>query len=256
MKTIISIIPVLLVVFMTGCAHTSPTVSAPQTGAGLPSEARASVDQQVVERGLTFRVNATGPVDATSLTNQVRTQAAASLNQRGYRVGEDQADLLVNLDVSQEHMDDFGNFSVLKGTVNASVLRSIDSKVVAAETVDALGDRSLTQSDASSSLARNLAAATGKWLAESANPQAIGLAANDITVRIPRQWGVFQRRADTYTNLFIREVGRLDGVSSVILTDFSEDQRSLTFRVVYLPDFFPQGILFAITRISDLNLRP
>ncbi|HRU07504.1 MAG TPA: hypothetical protein P5137_17210, partial [Candidatus Brocadiia bacterium] len=89
-----------------------------------------------------------------------------------------------------------------------------------------------------------------------------GLAVQDVTIRRP--WLVgrdpntvwIHDRDPEYAQRFIAAVRQIRGVVYCAMVAHDYDQRALTFRVVYLADALPEGLLNRLANMKDLKIKP
>ena len=184
------------------------------------------------------------------LSEQVAAEAGGVLNAQGFRVARSDPDLAIHIRTGAEEFDRSGNYYRYKGIANTSITRIYDRRTVAARTFEIDGTRTLGQDRALRVLGNELADHTADWIRENATSTAIGLAASDVTVTLA--WD--QRyQISEYAAMFVRTVGALDGIANVIATHQDTDARQITFRIVYFPDEFPEGLVNHLAEIWELR---
>ena len=95
-----------------------------------------------------------------------------------------------------------------------------------------------------------------------AQPEQSGLAVMDVTINRP--W-LADRDADTlgindrdpqYTQRFIAAAKRLRGVVYCALVGHDYKTRSLTFRLVYLAEAMPEGVVNRLATLEEIKIKP
>jgi hypothetical protein len=240
----------LLALAFTGCGSTNVSVapdSAPVSGPmGASGQTIISRASQLQIGVATFAPNATDQ----SLASQVEKQVEGRLNQLGLQLMPGGGDLSVDISVKTDIFDKSGNYYRIEGTTDTQVRRNLDRSIVDSRSINVRGERKLGESAARDTLAMELSRETANWVAGLLSDQSLHLSANDITIRLS-----MGKDSAEYSRLFIREVEKLDGVASVMLTGQDFESRQLTFRVVYFQRKIPQGILHRIALVEELDIR-
>ena len=243
----------LLALVFTGCASISvpPPVPAPPIGPGSGSGSGGGHAAVSRASQLQIAVDAYAPDAADEpLASAIEKQIEGRLNQQGLQVTPEGGDLSVGITVSSEIFDKSGNYLVMEGAADTSVHRNYDRSTVASKQIKVRASRQLGATAARDALVSELSRETAAWVAGSLDDRSLQLSANDVTVTVP----IFRNAAD-YSRKFIREVGQVDGVASVILVQEDSQRKKLTFRVTYFKNKIPAGILHRIARIDDLRIR-
>lgn len=241
---------------LTACR--SVTTTTPGTPAAPPSPpptaARTVPDTMAAEasaeavRHFNFVVNASGHGPTDAIRQAVEGRLAAA----GYKMNNEAPDILVQLDVRASEFDRSGNYLRYEGTVEAGVNRTWDNKRLGYDTISVRGKRGLGQDEAMRNLTAELAAATATRVMNFARPEQSGLAVMDVTIRRP--W--LTTRDFEYAQRLIRAIKAQRGVIYCAMVAHDYDAKLLTFRVVYLADAMPEGILNRLASIKDLRIKP
>ncbi|HNR72300.1 MAG TPA: hypothetical protein P5233_17975 [Candidatus Paceibacterota bacterium] len=249
-----------------GCRSTSGTV--PPTPPGPltppPTSGRPGPDNMAAEasaeavRHFNFVVTAagTGPVEP------VRQAVEGRLAQSGYKLNAEAPDIQVQLAVRAAEFDRAGGYLRYEGTTEVGVNRVWDNKRLGYDSVSVRGRRGLGADEAMRNLAAELANGTAARVMAYARPEQSGLAVQDVTIRRP--WLVgrdpntvwIHDRDPEYAQRFIAAVRQIRGVVYCAMVAHDYDQRALTFRVVYLADALPEGLLNRLANMKDLKIKP
>lgn len=184
------------------------------------------------------------------LAGSVETQVQGKLNQQGLQVTPQGGDLSVGITVSSALFDQSGNYYRWEGTADTSIRRNVDLSTVESKLINVRASRKLGEAAARDVLVAELSRETADWVAGNMGDKSLQLSANDIQIKVP-----FYKNAASYTKTFIREVRQVPGVANVMLVQQDSAQKLLTFRVVYFQNKIPEGILYRIARIDELNIR-
>jgi hypothetical protein len=198
----------------------------------------------------------TGPADAVRKAVEGRLAAA------GYKMNADAPDIRVQLAVGSSEFDRAGNYIRYQGTVEAGVHRTWDNKRLGFDTFSVRGKRGLGADEAMGNLTAELADGTAARVMDFARPEQSGLAVMDVTIKRPWLVGrdpstlwVYDRDPE-YAQRFIAAVKRIRGVVYCAMVAHDYDQRALTFRLVYLADAMPEGVLNRLATLDDLKIKP
>ena len=161
-------------------------------------------------------------------------------------------DITVKLKVRSSEFDRAGNYVRYEGTVEAGVNRNWDQKRLGFETFSARGKRGLGEDESLRNLTAQLAEPATAFVQRAARPEQTGLAVLDVTIRHPRL-SMFNPE---YAGKFIQTVKGQRGVIYCALVANDYGNRTLTFRVVYLADAMPEGLLNRLGTQSELNIKP
>ena len=229
----------LALIAFSGCATTpsietrspSPVGSSAPLGADelIPASTAGRLDISIV----TQTVGDMPQDTASVLTNQV----AGALNQERFNVTRGSADLTIQLNVQSELFDQSGNYFVYRGVTIGNITRNHDGSTVASQTLQTRGTRALGANVAQQNLVGAISNDVASWVGQSLTVDNIGIAANDLVVRVPRT-----RTTSVFASEFITQALSIDGVSSCVLIERDDANRQLTFRVVYFPRKIPEGI--------------
>lgn len=237
------------VLFTAAC--TTPTVVGPADPDRTGDPAGAEVftpSSAAAQLNLDLRARSRGDTP-DSVVSEVRNEVAGALAADRFHVTSNNPDLVIDLAVETELLDRSGNYYVYQGVSDSRVLRRGDSEVIASRIVETRGDRRLGEAQALRTLGTGLGRETGDWLREALTVDAVGIAANDIEIIVPRT-----TRFTDYGRLFVEEARNTPGIVSCVLIDQDRSRRALTFRVVYFPREIPEGVLNRLAANPRLNL--
>lgn len=242
---------VVFALVQSGCivaSRNTGTVSAP-TPIAEPVEAEATISQAKL---LNVRVEgAGGSGGAGNIAGDLKRAVAGALATKGFAVDADHSDISVALAAETSVFDQSGNYYRYDGKVVARVERTMDRRLLGEQTFEGRGERKLGSAGALSALSSSLSGKVVDWVAETIAPAQAGLAANNITVT--------RKHAKTddaeYARIFATKAGALKGVVSCTLASQDTGAHSMVFRVVYLKDAFPAGILNHVAGIPELELK-
>lgn len=250
---------------LTGCSSvssnpatpTAPLTPPPVSGRQVPDSMAAEASAEAV-RHFNFLItpSGSGPVEAVRQAVEGRLAAA------GYKLNADAPDIHVQLAVRSSQFDQAGEYLRYAGTVEAGVNRTWDSKRLGFESVSVRGKRGLGADEAMRNLTGELSDGAANLVMKFARPEQSGLAAMDVTIKRP--WLVdrdpatlwINDRDPQYTQRFIAAAKKLRGVVYCALVAQDYKTRTLTFRVVYLADAMPEGVLNRLATMDDLKIKP
>jgi hypothetical protein len=106
--------------------------------------------------------------------------------------------------------------------------------------------------EATRNLTAQLAEETCAFVMQAARPEQSGMAAQDVT--LSRPW--LTASDPEYAQRFIAEIRKQRGVIYCAMVAHDYDSRILTFRVVYLADSMPEGILNRLATLPGLRIKP
>jgi len=187
-----------------------------------------------------------GPAEA------IRQAVEGRLADDGYKLTPDVPDIKIRLAVRSTEFDRAGEYIRYEGTVEAGVNRVWDDKRLGFESISARGKRGLGADEAMRNLTADLAERTAAFLMKSARPEQSGLAALDVTIRRP--W--LTTRDPEYAQRFIQALKRQRGVVYCAMVAEDYANRAMVFRVVYLADAMPEGLLNRLAAMNDLPIKP
>jgi hypothetical protein len=250
----------------TGCRSTSgttpetprtPQTPPPTSGRPVPDTMAAEASAEAV-RHFNFIVTASGANPAEAIRQAVEGRLA----ENGYKMNADAPDIKVQLAVRSSEFDRAGSYLRYEGTVEAGVNRTWDNKRLGFDSASARGKRGLGADEAMRQLTAELSDACANLVMKFARPEQSGLAALDVTIRRPWLVGrdpntlwVYDRDPE-YAQRFIAAVKQIRGVVYCAMVAHDYDKRALTFRVVYLADALPEGLLNRLVNLKDLKINP
>jgi hypothetical protein len=141
---------------------------------------------------------------------------------------------------------------VYDGEVAAKVTRAYDESLLGQQTLQARGERLLGKDKALRSAGGKLADATTAWLKDMVSPASTGLTGVKLTVS--RAWRPGSDEA--YARRLIDRVSAINGVVACRQISHDYEARKMVFRVSYIQDLLPEGILNRLVNDADLNLKP
>ena len=239
----------------TGCTNTgrnsstivTPVTPPPISGRPIPDSMAAEASAEAVSH---FNIQVTasggGPAEA------IRQVVEGRLADNGYKLNADVPDIKIRLGVRSTEFDRAGNYIRYEGTVEAGVNRVWDDKRLGFESISARGKRGLGADEATRNLTADLAERTAAFLMKSARPEQSGLAAMDVTVRRP--W--LSTRDPEYAQRLIQAVKAQRGVVYCAMVAHDYETKVLTFRIVYLAEAMPEGVLNRLASMKDLAIKP
>lgn len=173
--------------------------------------------------------------------------------ERDLDISDPQApDIEVRLRVRTSEFDSAGNYLRCEGTVEASVDRTWDQKRLGFKPLSVRGKRGLGADEAMRNLTAQLTEETCAFVVQAARPEQSGLAVMDVTIKRP--W--LTARDPEYAQRFIGAVRSQRGVIYCAMVAHDYETRVLTFRVVYLADAMPEGVLNRLATMKNLGIKP
>lgn len=192
--------------------------------------------------------------DSDITTGRVQDMVEDALVDSGYRVDRNQSQVLVDMDVETELWDQTGPYYLYKGACSASANRTYDDKLLGKRRFSARGKRVQDKEDAIVSLAEKLGAKTSDWVVKTSAPGKVGVTAADLVIE--HSWFNFFKKRPEYVNKFIKYVEQVDGVISCRLAKEDHETKRRVFRIVYVEDKIPEGLLNRIASIEELDIKP
>jgi hypothetical protein len=242
-------------VMLAGCTYiytTPPTPQTPQSpppvsGRVIPDTMAAEASAEAV-RHFNVVVTASGG----GVADQVRQAVEGRLAAGGYKINNEAPDITVSLAVRSSEFDRTGNYIRYEGTAEVGINRTWDNKRLGFENPSVRAKRGLGEDEASRNLAAELSAATADFVIRSARPEQSGLAAVDVTIHRP--W--LTSPDPGYAQRFISAVKQQSGVIYCAMVAHDYDTRTMVFRIVYLADAMPEGLLNRLATMPDLPIKP
>lgn len=245
---------VALGVCLAGC-HTVIRPPAGGDGATTATEGFNTPAELVQQLNFGIRTSPETP-EAKALAERIERQVAGRLIADGQTLKPAAADLLLDLTVRQSLFDQSGEFILLEGGVDGTLKRLYDGKLLAHDRIEAKGKRELGADKAVASLAEALAPKLDAWIKNACAPERIPMAACVIDVR--RSWMTTftpgSKLNAEYAERFVKAVSGMPGVLRCELVGEEPNERLMRFRILYLKDQYPQGLLNAIL-VANENLR-
>lgn len=191
-------------------------------------------------------VSGTGPAEA------IRQAVEGRLANDGYKLTPEAPDIKVRLAVRSTEFDRAGEYIRYEGTVEASINRVWDDKRLGFDSLSTRGKRGLGADEATRNLTADLADRTSAFVIKSARPEQTGLAALDVTIRRP--W--LTTNDPEYAQRFIHAVKRQRGIIYCAMVADDYANRAMVFRVVYLADAMPEGLMNRLATMDGLHIKP
>ena len=227
----------------TATAATPPPVS----GQPIPDSMAAEASSEAVSH-LNVVVTVAGGGVAEAVRQAVEGQLAAA----GYKLNAEAPDITVSLAVHSSEFDRTGDYIRYEGKVDLGINRNWDNKRLGFASPSVRAKRGLGEDEAARNLTAELATAAAKVVTSIVQPAQAGLAAMDVTIK--RDW--LTARDPEYAQRFISAVKEQRGVIYCALVAHDYDTKVLTFRIVYLADALPEGLLNRLASLRDLQLKP
>ena len=240
---------VLSVLFVQGCAS--------------PGAGRATIRPEPLppgERGtagtrsdrLNVALETVGNDEAAKIAaKEIAEETQRSLIQNGFRMDRSAPDISVATQVETDMFDQSGNYYVFDGRAKTRIERVYDSSLIGEETVSARGERKLGKEEAARAVGSKLASDTAAWIGKAASPSVTGLTSAELTVY--RAWGLGSDAQ--YSKDLIDRATSIKGVVSCRQVSHDYKARKMVFRVVYVEDLFPEGVLNRLINDPNLNLK-
>jgi hypothetical protein len=246
----------LFCALLAGCASTAvttpntprtPQPPAPISGRTVPDTMAAEAAVETVKHfNILVKASGNGPVES------IRQSVEGRLVENGDKINSDAPDVTVTLNVRATEFDRSGNYLRYEGTVDTSVVRNWDNKRLGFEPVSARGKRGLGEDEAMRNLTAQLSEASAAFVQRAARPEQSGLAVQDVTIKRP----IMSSGSPEYAQQFISAVRAQRGVIYCAMVAHDYENRVLTFRVVYLADAMPEGLLNRLSTEKSLQLKP
>ena len=182
---------------------------------------------------------------------QLGAMAQSVLMKGGFRIDPSAPDLTVSARAATDLFDKSGNYYVYDGRATMRVTRERDSSLIGEKTVSARGDRKLEKKKALESAGSKLASATRAWLTQQAKPANAGVTSVKLVVERAWRLGSDSR----YARDLIKTVTSIPGVVSCRQVSHDYKGRKMVFRIAYIEDNFPEGILNRLVNEQELNLK-
>lgn len=196
------------------------------------------------------------PADAGArrLSNMLKSAAESRLAARGFDVSPTMPpDYTAAFSVSRREEAKLAEWLVYGGTVDARVTDATTGRLVANTTLRAKGERGLGESKAEDSLGNVLAPMLAEWMIKTVPsrkipvpaPQTPNVAVMMLTLS-PADPTEPQNDVLVAQRRFMDAVGRYPGIVSCRLAKEIPASRAFVFRVEYMPEQFPGGLLNTI----------
>lgn len=242
---------------LTGCHSVMKPKDSGSEATTVSSEGFNTSEELVQQLNICVEASAQS-IEAVPLSSLIERQTLGRLIGKGQVVKPEQADLLVALAVKQTLFDKSGEFIVLEGEVDGSVTRLYDKRRLAYDRLSARGKREMGMDKAVTSLANELSPSINAWIDKSFAAENIPISACVVNVR--RTWmTTFTPGSELnarYAASFVKTVSRMPGVLRCELVEEEPNDRRLSFRIVYLKEKYPFGLLNAVILANkDLRLK-
>lgn len=220
-----------------------------QTAEGVPS---ADEDGRVQQLNININSQASGR-NAEIIARDVNREVEQVLGDRGFRIDVARPDVRVTLKTVAREFDVTGNFYRYEGRIDADAKRVYDQRVLGRETFEMRGDRQLGQEAAIREVSVPLARQTAEWLTGIIHPARSGSASAEVIARFSR----FSRRGaqNEFIEMFVDRLTVEPGIVSCRMIGRDRGPREISFRIVYFPDFFPEGLMTRIANMQELNIK-
>lgn len=201
---------------------------------------------------LNVSVETQGSDEAAKISaKEIAEATQRSLMKNGFRIDRSASDVSVSTQVETDLFDQSGNYYVFDGRAKTRIERAYDSSLIGEETVSARGERKLGKDEAARAVGSKLASETVAWMTKTASPSATGLTSARLTVS--RAWRLGSDAQ--YAKDLIDKATSIKGVLSCTQASHDYKARKMVFRIVYVEDLFPEGILNRLINDPDLNLK-
>lgn len=231
-----------------GCAsvyHVTETPPGPGDVPPPPPEAPATRKPVAIVKATAADAKSGG------LAAAMKASAERNLASRGYDVASKaKPDSVLALTVSRRETAELAEWRVFEGKVGARVTNGATGAIVADTAISAKGERGLGAAKAEENLARALDDQLARWLVKAMPARRVAVPSTPQPARAavmltispadpaekPEDVLVVQRR-------FMEAVGTHPGILSCRLAQEIPTRRAFVFKVEYLPDQFPGGLL-------------
>lgn len=190
--------------------------------------------------------------DAQTVAGNIRTQVEGKLAGAGFTIGGGAPDVRVDLAVTTELFDQSGDFFLFTGTLKTEVLRVTDGKVLGKTESSVRGERKLGRNAALAALREKLQAEAAPWISRTVTPAKAGLASSSLSVHNTGD----KEKDGIYAAMFVDTVKKMKGVVACTLEKHDYEARQALFRMVYVADAFPEGIITRLYATPSLRLQP
>lgn len=234
-----------------GTYHGSPPMhepGGPPTAVAEPGVAQAAASL------LNLRVHMRAATAASDpLVQPVKNAVEGRLAGRRFLISEEATELEVALTVTLEEFDKSGSFVRYNAQADVAVQFPMAAdKLVGKQHLAVEGKRELGAEKALADVTARLGDAVADWVTSVCSEQTLGLSAVQVSIR--KSWLNFDNMAE-YIQAFTYNVGRVPGVARCALVTRDYENRLATFRIVYYPRFFPEGLMNRLESDPALNMR-
>lgn len=239
---------------MSGCMLSRHGVGGGEPGTPTPVETAQvlSAESSLSQLDVALAIKA-GTDDAGRVAKELDREIRAMLDEKRMRVVDSAGDLSVACAVNVEPFDESGNFFVFDVDVETAAA-VVGQRGLGRDKFSARGKRTLGRRKAVEAAAKPVAADVAGWVKQTLVPEKIGLVAQDL--RVDGDWTMHKLKLDDYARDFVRQVNRLDGVLDCRVIDQSYAKKNVLFRVVFVRDDFPEGLLNRLMGMETLKLKP
>jgi hypothetical protein len=224
-----------------------PTNSVSAVGRAVPDGIATEASVEAVQH-FNIRVTASD----TGSVESIRQLVEGRLVKDGYKINSNTPDITVQLKLRTSEFDRSGSYIRYEGTVEASIDRTWDQKHLGFEPISVRGERGLGEDEAMRNLTAQLAKPVSAFVLRVATARQTGLAVLDVTVK---QSDLTPFNPE-YAGQFISTVRAQSGVIYCAMVAHDYSNRVLTFRVAYLVDAMPEGLLNRLSNQSELHIKP
>ena len=249
MRTIIKpFLAIAAISMFAGCA----SVYRVSERAPSPSEAIEPVVTPPETRKPVVKITSAGADEESgALAEQLKGSAVSDLVARGFEVGSANApDYALALSASCNVAADLGDWRVYQGKVDANVTAETNGAILAATSIAGTGERALGAQAAIASLASQLNGELSQWLAKTMVAAPIELPiepqvehAQAMITILPADADEDQAKVLMVQRRFMDAVAAHTGIVSCRLVQEIPASQAFVFRVEYIPELFPGGLL-------------
>jgi len=234
---LIAVVYMATLIFMAGCQHQPPVMNI------QPSEPMETEDiSMTVSPPRNRDINAVVMTEANtgsseSVADILKTRVQGNLADQGFKQNILQPDFLVNMTVSTNKYDTFGEFFIYSSSVKVNVLGPPALNTLAKKSFSAKGERKLGRGAALSNVAAKIAKPIENWLRSVLTPDRLRALTSDITVKIPDH---YDQTPSAYATEMTGIISNMAGVRKCEV--ISNQNQTVVFRVDYDQDAFSEGL--------------
>jgi type IV pilus biogenesis protein CpaD/CtpE len=237
---------------VSGCASTGGMTAPVAEGNPDNAVAPATAEMRYLNVSVaSSSLNKDGKLVASRLERAVRDKLAAN----GLPMRSAAPDILLSMAVDAKSFDQSGEYHVYRVRVQATAqTTAAPVKDLGMKTLEIKSDRKLGKDEALLNAADKLSNDAVAWSVSMVDPSRSELLANDLTVEAP--WYKTRRGQADYARNFVKEVSGLAGVVNCRLVSHDYANKIMVYRVVYMRDAYPAGVLNYLATKNKLNIKP